>query len=137
MPLKVQREVRSWADRWIDGPDPESFSKDLTQAIRPVHLKTELIPSPYCNEKSPRTVPLLYPKPRLGLTGDDYTPFGLFCLAMTLCRVGRNGLGRCSVCGLYFIDIENRGKKHCSRQCSRLGAFYRRRERGEKTSTEE
>lgn len=136
LPIKVQREVRSWADRWIDGPDLESFSKYLTLAIRPLRLLTEVIPNPSYNEKSPRTIPLLEHRYHETLTRKDVAAYWLFCLAMTLLRVGRNGLGRCGVCGNYFIDVLNRGKKQCSSQCSRLGALKRRRERGEKTSTE-
>jgi hypothetical protein len=126
--LRLQTKVREWADEWIKNPDPESFSKRLTSALRPFHFQTEITPASLNNKPSSTNLPPLSIKFNPRYTGTDPTPIWLFSLAWTLTKVGPKGFGKCDICGNYFIDIMHRGKKRCTIRCSRLAATRRVRE---------
>lgn len=129
--LRIQKEIRKWADRWIGNPDIESFSKDITEALQPFHLKFEVIHKTYPKGGISRKDPLITIRPIPRISGKDITPFWLFALVNTLSKVGPKGLGKCEICGTYFIDIKHRGKKRCSLKCARLASIQRsRRKKG-------
>lgn len=116
--LRVQKEVRRWADRWIENPAPVSFSQDITQALRGFYFAVEF--SARDTSKDP---PNAFPPPlkydtRPAISRKDPTLIWLFALAYTLSKWGPKGFGKCGICGNYFIDIMHRGKNHCSLQCT-------------------
>lgn len=118
----IQKKVRSWVDRLIEKPDLELYSKDLAKALRSFYLKINTVPIDIQRGEKAKQIPYLHIEFQPRLKGKDVTPFWLFCLAMTISRFGMESLGRCDVCGNYFIDIRHRGMKRCSPQCTSLAS---------------
>lgn len=133
--LSIQKELRIWADRWIENPDIESFSQDITEALQPFHLKFQVTPKNYPRGAISRKDPLLDIRPIPKCPGKDQSPYWLFALVKTLSKVGPKGLGKCEICDTYFIDIKHRGKKRCSLKCSRLASIQRFRAKKGRTPT--
>lgn len=132
--LRIQKNVRKWADEWIANPDPESFSKKVTSALRSFHFEITITPANPTDKINSSSIPSISINFIPRCTGKDPTPFWLFSLAWTLSKVGPYGLGKCDICGNYFIDIHHRGKKHCSLRCSRLAATRRVRDNLKRTT---
>jgi len=121
----LQKKVRRWVDRLIKKPDLESYSKDLARALHNFYLKINTVPTYIPKGKKPQKTPYLFIEFQPRLKGKDVTPFWLFCLAKTISRFGMESMGRCDVCGNYFIDIRHRGMKHCSQLCTSLASTYK------------
>lgn len=120
--LSIQHEVRRWADRWIEEQDPTSLSNSFNKRLESFCFKVEFTKREISDTEKSRFIPPfsynLIPK----TSKEDPASFWLFCLAYTLSKWSPKGLGKCDVCGSYFIDIFRRGKSRCSQKCTSLVA---------------
>jgi hypothetical protein len=115
---RLQRQIREWVDRWLQNPDPTLFAQEIEKALHPLSLKVRVFPqSPPPSSKPWETPALYYSLNPAGFMKDAHC-YWLFALLNTLSRWHPKGLGKCEVCGTYFIDKKHRGKSRCSLKCT-------------------